>query len=351
MIIISLVEIVLFCYDAAHGNTDARGRIASVLIYNPHKRYEAWRFVSYMLVHVGVMHLVVNLLVQLFLGVPLEMVHCWWRVSLVYLAGVAAGSLATSLTDPKVYLAGASGGVYALLAAHIATIVMHDALDESLSIVLSFSFVTLREKDSPTERPCSGCRAGPAGYDFVRIARSGTVLTSVSVYTGGNHFVNNSTLSKPDEAANSTAAISFTTYSLLSLTGFCSQLRGQGLSLPPIGYWQQQCSREIQVQDRSGVGIASGTGKGINSTSEDRLTTERLRRYGTLYVRCERSEKVRDSRLGRHARPAAIGIENVARTEIGRCNNIVVVVDGVIGRYERLENSFDVHADGAAGGS
>lgn len=52
------------------------------------------------------------------------MVHRWWRVTLVYLAGVAAGSLATSLTDPKVYLAGASGGVYALIAAHVATIIM-----------------------------------------------------------------------------------------------------------------------------------------------------------------------------------------------------------------------------------
>ncbi|CAB3220248.1 unnamed protein product [Arctia plantaginis] len=125
MIIISLVEIILFCYDAAKGHTDANGTIAKLFIYNPHKRHEAWRFLTYMLVHVGVVHLVVNLLVQLFLGVPLEMVHRWWRVVLVYIAGVAAGSLATSLTDPKVYLAGASGGVYALIAAHIATIIMN----------------------------------------------------------------------------------------------------------------------------------------------------------------------------------------------------------------------------------
>ncbi|XP_049699063.1 rhomboid-related protein 2 isoform X3 [Helicoverpa armigera] len=125
MILISLVEIVLFCYDAAEGNTQANGTIAKLFIYNPHKRQEAWRFITYMLVHVGVVHLLVNLLVQLFLGVPLEMVHRWWRVTLVYLAGVAAGSLATSLTDPKVYLAGASGGVYALIAAHVATIIMN----------------------------------------------------------------------------------------------------------------------------------------------------------------------------------------------------------------------------------
>jgi rhomboid-related protein 1/2/3 len=71
-----------------------------------------------------VIHLVVNLLVQLLLGVPLEMVHRWWRVLIVYIAGVLAGSLGTSITDPYTRLAGASGGVYAILLAHIATIIM-----------------------------------------------------------------------------------------------------------------------------------------------------------------------------------------------------------------------------------
>ena len=69
-------------------------------------------------------HLVVNLVVQITLGIPLEMVHGWWRVLLVYLAGVLAGSLGTSVSDPTVFLAGASGGVYALMTAHLATICM-----------------------------------------------------------------------------------------------------------------------------------------------------------------------------------------------------------------------------------
>lgn len=43
------------------------------------------------------------------LGIPLEMVHKWWRVLLVYFAGVIAGSLGTSITDPDTFLAGASG--------------------------------------------------------------------------------------------------------------------------------------------------------------------------------------------------------------------------------------------------
>ncbi|XP_048482325.1 rhomboid-related protein 2 isoform X2 [Plutella xylostella] len=149
MIIISLVEIVLFCYDAAQGKTDATGPIAKVFIYNPHRRDQAWRFLTYMLVHVGVVHLLVNLLVQLFLGVPLEMVHRWWRVLLVYAAGVAAGSLATSLTDPRVYLAGASGGVYALIAAHIATIIMNWK-EMEFAIVQLLVFVLLAGVDVGT---------------------------------------------------------------------------------------------------------------------------------------------------------------------------------------------------------
>lgn len=73
----------------------------------------------------SVLHLMVNLLVQIMLGIPLEMVHKWWRVLIIYVAGVLAGSLGTSVSDPHVYLAGASGGVYALITAHVATIVMN----------------------------------------------------------------------------------------------------------------------------------------------------------------------------------------------------------------------------------
>jgi rhomboid-related protein 1/2/3 len=29
------------------------GPLSEALVYNPHKRHEAWRFITYMLVHVG----------------------------------------------------------------------------------------------------------------------------------------------------------------------------------------------------------------------------------------------------------------------------------------------------------
>jgi len=63
--------------------------------------------------------------VQLLIGLPLEIVHGPARVAAVYMAGVLSGALATSVSDPGAYLAGASGGVYALLAAHAPTLIMN----------------------------------------------------------------------------------------------------------------------------------------------------------------------------------------------------------------------------------
>ena len=59
------------------------------------------------------------------LGLPLEMVHRWWRIMLIYLTGVMAGSLTVAIADPHVYLAGASGCVYALIAAHLANVIFN----------------------------------------------------------------------------------------------------------------------------------------------------------------------------------------------------------------------------------
>ena len=48
-----------------------------------------------------------------------------WRVAAVYLSGVLAGSLWTSVAKPSVFLSGASGGVYALITAHLGTVIMN----------------------------------------------------------------------------------------------------------------------------------------------------------------------------------------------------------------------------------
>lgn len=157
MIVFSLVEIIMFLIDvinfkddpkqSQHIGESTKGPAATLFIFNPYRRFEAYRFVSYMFVHVGIMHLFMNLVIQIFLGVALELVHHWWRVALVYLAGVAAGSMGTSLSSPRVFLAGASGGVYALITAHIATIIMNFTEMEygivQLFVFLIFCFTDL----------------------------------------------------------------------------------------------------------------------------------------------------------------------------------------------------------------
>nr|XP_010345871.1 rhomboid-related protein 2 isoform X2 [Saimiri boliviensis boliviensis] len=129
IISISLAELAVFIYYAVwkpqkQWITLDTGILESPFIYSPEKREEAWRFISYMLVHAGVQHILGNLCMQLVLGIPLEMVHKGLRVALVYLAGVIAGSLASSIFDPLKCLVGASGGVYALMGGYFMNVLV-----------------------------------------------------------------------------------------------------------------------------------------------------------------------------------------------------------------------------------
>ena len=116
IIIASLVEIVCYLYYCVTMNdtfsVTEPTPLHSPLIYDPHRRYEAWRFLTYTFLHKGFVHIANNLVLQLAIGIPLEMVHGWWRVGLVYLLGSMAGSLGHSFMDKGVFLLGASGGVY-----------------------------------------------------------------------------------------------------------------------------------------------------------------------------------------------------------------------------------------------
>ncbi|XP_076310078.1 rhomboid serine protease stem cell tumor isoform X2 [Tachypleus tridentatus] len=128
IIIITLIELGFFSYyTVSMGEITTTGPVPidSLFIYRPDKRLEVWRFFFYMVLHAGWIHLLFNLLVQVLVGLPLEMVHGSLRIGTVYMAGVLAGSLGTSVFDTDVYLVGASGGVYALLAAHLSNVLLN----------------------------------------------------------------------------------------------------------------------------------------------------------------------------------------------------------------------------------
>lgn len=120
---VSIIEIICFIY---HFITDPSNvPIDSVLIYRPDRKSEIWRFFLYMLLHAGWFHLTFNLIVQIIIGIPLEMVHGSSRIACIYMAGVLAGSLGTSIFDRNAFLVGSSGGVYGMLAAHLANIMLN----------------------------------------------------------------------------------------------------------------------------------------------------------------------------------------------------------------------------------
>lgn len=51
-----LLQIIAFTYDAvvrAPGQPYSHTDLAAIFIYDPHRRAEAWRYLTYMFVHIG----------------------------------------------------------------------------------------------------------------------------------------------------------------------------------------------------------------------------------------------------------------------------------------------------------
>merc|ERR1719342_1317528 len=146
--------------------TKSEDLLSSPLIYRPDKRTELWRFITYGTLHVGWIHLAFNSLVQVLVGLPLEMVHGSLRVGLLYVAGVIAGSFGTSVFEADVYLVGASGGVYALLAAHLANVLInYKTMEFPIMRVLAVFFVATADMGFAVYEFLTGTMVGlPVSY-------------------------------------------------------------------------------------------------------------------------------------------------------------------------------------------
>ncbi|XP_069511077.1 rhomboid-related protein 3 isoform X2 [Ambystoma mexicanum] len=130
MIAVTILEVAFFVYyglvlDRFVLQVTHPLYLKNPLVYHPQLRAQAWRYLSYIFMHAGIEHLGLNIALQLLVGVPLEMVHGALRTGIIYMAGVLAGSLAVSVADMTAPVVGSSGGVYALVSAHLANIVMN----------------------------------------------------------------------------------------------------------------------------------------------------------------------------------------------------------------------------------
>ena len=77
MLTLSLLQVAFFIYNSL-AIEEASGvdlATCSTFIFHPARRFEIWRYLTYMFIHSDKAHLAFNILAQLVLGIPLEMVH------------------------------------------------------------------------------------------------------------------------------------------------------------------------------------------------------------------------------------------------------------------------------------
>lgn len=82
-------------------------------------RRQIWRYVGYQFVHSNSAHITFNAIVQLLIGMPIELVHGFYRVGVIYELSVIIGAFFVVALRPEDVVVGASAGVYSLLGVHL----------------------------------------------------------------------------------------------------------------------------------------------------------------------------------------------------------------------------------------
>ncbi|CAN6235962.1 unnamed protein product [Urochloa humidicola] len=84
---------------------------------------QAWRLESCTWLHAGLIHLLVNMVSLIFIGVRLEQQFGFWKVGLVYLVSGFGGSVLSVLFIRKGVSVGASGALFGLLGAMLSELI------------------------------------------------------------------------------------------------------------------------------------------------------------------------------------------------------------------------------------
>jgi len=124
-IVLGVLNVAAFLVTALTSSGGLRGNTASRLFDQLDlvpilvaARGEYWRLLGAAFLHIGPLHLIVNMLALAVVGPSLERVFGTWRYLSLYLLAALGGSVAVYLfDDPDRAVAGASGAIYGLFAA------------------------------------------------------------------------------------------------------------------------------------------------------------------------------------------------------------------------------------------
>nr|WP_256521682.1 rhomboid family intramembrane serine protease [Halobacillus sp. A5] len=99
------------------GSTSAATLIEFGAKYNPEiLKGEWWRIITSMFLHIGIVHLLMNMLALFYLGIAVEKIYGSYRFVLIFfLAGIFGGT-ASFMLNPNI-AAGASGAIFGLFGA------------------------------------------------------------------------------------------------------------------------------------------------------------------------------------------------------------------------------------------
>ncbi|KAB1217186.1 Inactive rhomboid protein 1 [Morella rubra] len=86
-------------------------------------QHQGWRLVSCIWLHAGVIHLIVNMLSLVFIGIRLEQQFGFARVGILYLLSGFGGSILSSLFIQNNISVGASGALFGLLGAMLSELI------------------------------------------------------------------------------------------------------------------------------------------------------------------------------------------------------------------------------------
>jgi membrane associated rhomboid family serine protease len=102
-------------------------------------QHEYLRMITAAFVHIGPVHLFINMLALYMVGPGLERLLGWWRFLAIYLIGALGGSVAVLLFDPRGG-AGASGAIFGLFGAALllSRVVGFDTRPILITVVLNF---------------------------------------------------------------------------------------------------------------------------------------------------------------------------------------------------------------------
>nr|WP_281374228.1 rhomboid family intramembrane serine protease [Halobacillus locisalis] len=123
------INLLVFFYIEGNGDsTSVQTLIEYGAKYNPAIiDGEWWRILSSMFLHIGTLHLLMNMLALFYLGNAVERIYGSWRFTVIYLFAGVFGGLASFMLNPHV-AAGASGAIFGLFGALLFFGVQHKQL-------------------------------------------------------------------------------------------------------------------------------------------------------------------------------------------------------------------------------